>query len=770
MGDWQGYRTQADGRAVPVAAQIVALGRGRYKAIIRNRFDSREPVLAELEGTASGNTVSFSGSAASGLLHDTQWQASATPSRLHGSYSGRYQGRFELEHILRLSPTLGAAPPAGAIVLFDGTAASLQNWQHPGKNPQPRWLVRDGFMQVTPRSGSLVTRQKFGDFHLHIEFRTPFLPEKRGQARGNSGVYLQGRYEVQVLDSYGLEGRDNECGGIYKVGAPRVNMAAPPGQWQTYDITFRAPRFDSSGVKIANARATVLHNGVLIHDDIEIPAPTGGELDRNEHLPGPLMLQDHGDRVAWRSIWLVPLPYEAPLSAQDSLLVQHLHADDRAARLRAIRRLQEKRTFAAADSLLPLLADSSAAVRAQARQALSQLADHEHVPALIAALRATESEAERSAIAEVIATIELRHPIAEQRGEALQAVRHELAKEERSRYSLYLVDARLGELGVLPALKKGLDHYDSEVRIAALRALAAWPNAEPMPLMWQLLQQDSDSLQQTIAFSGFVRLTALAKHRKPWERAALLQRAQAHAHSDQQHEQILNALAGIGDTAALKLAEGYLSRPALRASAAAGIIAIAQKTRDTAPDETRSALNRLMAETKNDSLRRRAREHIRWIERFDDHLSRWQVSGPYTRPDADLFATAFAPEQNSDQAQWQAVPDSSSADRPWLVPLDRILGGEHRVAYLRTRFWSDEARPARLEAGSDDGVKIWLNGELVHANKVYRGVQPAEDKIPVQLRRGWNTVLMKVIQAGGGWGASLRVRSRSGDHLDGIRQ
>ena len=97
-------------------------------------------------------------------------------------------------------------------------------------------------MEVIRDTGSIVTKKKFSDFKLHLEFRTPFMPEKHGQARGNSGVYLQGRYEVQVLDSYGLEGLDNECGGIYKVGRPLVNMCAPPLQWQTYDITFRAPR------------------------------------------------------------------------------------------------------------------------------------------------------------------------------------------------------------------------------------------------------------------------------------------------------------------------------------------------------------------------------------------------------------------------------------------------------------------------------------------------------------------------------------------------
>ena len=128
------------------------------------------------------------------------------------------------------------------------------------------------------------------------------MPEARGQGRGNSGVYLQGRYEVQVLDSYGLEGKDNECGGIYKVGAPLVNMCAPPMQWQTYDITFHAPKSESAG-----ATVTVVHNGVTIHNDLIIPKPTGGALDSNVTEPGGIYLQDHGNPVQFRNIWLVEL-------------------------------------------------------------------------------------------------------------------------------------------------------------------------------------------------------------------------------------------------------------------------------------------------------------------------------------------------------------------------------------------------------------------------------------------------------------------------------
>ncbi len=171
---------------------------------------------------------------------------------------------------------------------------------------KPRWeIVKGGAMQVKPGSRSIYTRQSFWNYKLHLEFRSPFMPDFTGQSRGNSGVYNLCRYEVQVLDSYGLEGKDNECGGIYKIARPLVNMCAPPLQWQTYDIEFTAPKFNRKGKKISNARITVLHNGVKIHDNLELPFPTAGAYIPDESKPAGIFLQDHGDPVQYRNIWIV---------------------------------------------------------------------------------------------------------------------------------------------------------------------------------------------------------------------------------------------------------------------------------------------------------------------------------------------------------------------------------------------------------------------------------------------------------------------------------
>ena len=196
-----------------------------------------------------------------------------------------------MKKVERKSDTLGAKPPKGALVLFDGSSAEKFR---DGKLVDGKWLG----------ATNCESKKKLGDHHLHIEFRTPFMPKSSGQGRGNSGVYMQSRYELQVLDSFGLEGKNNECGGIYSISEPIVNMCLPPLAWQTYDIDFTAAKYDADGKKTKNARATIKHNGFVIHDDLELTHGTPG---RHGEGPGPdsLFLQNHSNPVVFRNIWVV---------------------------------------------------------------------------------------------------------------------------------------------------------------------------------------------------------------------------------------------------------------------------------------------------------------------------------------------------------------------------------------------------------------------------------------------------------------------------------
>ena len=266
----------------PFGAQVVARGHGDFEAVLyRGGLPGagwdRSPRIA-LEGEREDGRLDLTGGATLALENDS----------LVGT--GPDGEALALIKIERESPTLRQPPPPGARVVFDGS----------GTEDVDGTMNNQGLLLAGAES-----RRSFRDFKLHLEFRTPFTPDGDGQFRGNSGVYLQDRYEVQVLDSFGLPEKDNDCGGIYQVSPPAVNMSFPPLRWQTYDIDFTAARWDAEGNKTAPARVTVRHNGVVIQDDTEIPGPTGGGAGEAD-TPGPIHLQDHWDPVTYRNVWVLP--------------------------------------------------------------------------------------------------------------------------------------------------------------------------------------------------------------------------------------------------------------------------------------------------------------------------------------------------------------------------------------------------------------------------------------------------------------------------------
>lgn len=210
--------------------------------------------------------------------------------------------------IVTPGPAVDSPPPADAIVLFDGT--DLSNWTSSNPTKPTKWRVKDGAMMPTPRSGMIRSKQEFGSCQLHVEFATPENVKGDGQGRGNSGVFLMGQYEVQVLDSYGnTTYPDGQCGALYGRRIPLVNASRKPGEWQSFDIEFHRPIFEGEEV-VKRATFTVHHNGVLIHDNAVLSGGTGwhGGHSVTDYVPhadkGPLMLQDHGNPVRFRNVWI----------------------------------------------------------------------------------------------------------------------------------------------------------------------------------------------------------------------------------------------------------------------------------------------------------------------------------------------------------------------------------------------------------------------------------------------------------------------------------
>lgn len=301
-----------------MGAQVIALGKGTFQAVLYpgglpgDGWDGEHRVLMDGtlndDGTAAfvpteGDRKYLAGNPKEFAAVDKFPPAGHAPytgTVSKGVLSGKTDGEatFELKRVERKSPSIGAKPSKGAVVLFDGS--SKDAWQGGRVDEKTKLLNTDG--------KDIKTADKFMDYTMHLEFMLPYRPAARGQGRGNSGFYQVDHYEVQILDSFGLMGKNNECGGVYQKADSIVNGCLPPLQWQTYDIEFTNARADAEGQKTANARMTVKLNGIVIHDDLEVDGKTGGSRGEAEGTPGPIKLQGHGNPLQFRNVWIVPKP------------------------------------------------------------------------------------------------------------------------------------------------------------------------------------------------------------------------------------------------------------------------------------------------------------------------------------------------------------------------------------------------------------------------------------------------------------------------------
>jgi hypothetical protein len=311
------FKLQGEYSGDKLGAQVIALGGGQFQAVVLpgglpgDGWDGKSKIL--LAGRLEGDRAVFTpADGARKYLAQKPEEFSATrkfPPEGQKPWSGSAANgaltlktddgkELKLERTVRKSPTMGAAPPAGAIVLFDGK--NTDEWKGGRLDATTKLLNTDG--------NDIVTKRKFSNYTMHVEFMLPYRPDARGQGRGNSGFYQVDHYECQILDSFGLDGLNNECGGFYTKAAPKVNMCAPPLVWQTYDVEFTNAVQGPDGKKAKNAVATVKHNGVAIHESQEITGPTGGHRSEPEGTPGPIKLQGHGNPLQFRNVWIVEKP------------------------------------------------------------------------------------------------------------------------------------------------------------------------------------------------------------------------------------------------------------------------------------------------------------------------------------------------------------------------------------------------------------------------------------------------------------------------------
>jgi len=299
MGDYEGEYLAVGRDPRPAEAKAIAEGSGAYLVAIAT-LAGADPFWApriEIHGLLSPEGFRLEGDSGG-----NSWEGGIAKGELTARVQGHYGGTFSLRHLVRESPTAGLEPPPGATVLLsykEGIPPDASEWDKKTWVPLP-----DGSLLVG--EGDTRTKKEFGDVRLHLEFCIPYVPEGRGQDRGNSGVYFQERYEPQILDSFGLIPRAGDCGALYEIAVPPVNACLPPLSWQTYDITFRAPRFNAEGGQVEFPWMTVDPNGVRLHERQTLPHSTVGGAE-GFVAKGPFRLQDHGHEVRFRNIWVVEL-------------------------------------------------------------------------------------------------------------------------------------------------------------------------------------------------------------------------------------------------------------------------------------------------------------------------------------------------------------------------------------------------------------------------------------------------------------------------------
>lgn len=309
MGLYEGVYQADHHQTTKATAKVIAEGPSYYRVVVQAEpLAQGDPSIQfEVYGTLQGNAVHLFGRA-----NSQRWQGRISGDKLSAT-PGYYGMGLEVTKVARKSPNEGAPAPADAIALIPytpGKPTQTSAWNGGAWKP-----LEDGSLQCEPNKGSITTKETFGDARIHVEFWLPLMADSFGQGRANSGVIINNIYEVQVLDSFGLVPSAGDCGAIYDSTRPKVNASFPPEQWQTYDITFRAPRMKPDGSVAEKARITVDLNGVRIHNNVTIEGATAGHAPGKppaNAATGPLHLQDHGNRVRYRNVWLQKLTDAQP--------------------------------------------------------------------------------------------------------------------------------------------------------------------------------------------------------------------------------------------------------------------------------------------------------------------------------------------------------------------------------------------------------------------------------------------------------------------------
>ncbi len=448
----------------------------------------------------------------------------------------------------------------------------------------------------------------------------------------------------------------------------------------------------------------------------------------------------------------------------NSQIVKSMKTSGVEVRIKLIEILQDRDAAEAVDELLVAGSDSDADIRKAAFKALADLAGPEDQKALIKMLvnlkgNAGRAEAER-------ALISVSRDIDEAAG--AEPILAAMDSTTATKCSLLRVLGGIGNATGFAVVRQELKDSDPKVRDTAVRTLADWPDASAARTLLEVFQTTSNPTHRVVALRGCVRQLGLGTLRSA-DMLDICGELMKGSDKPQEKKMVLAALAKSGEPGAIEIVEPLLADNNVRAEAELAMLGVIRNMTGPTPDEAKAAAQILRNKSKNETVKKEAAAVIRLVDKFEDYIMAWQVCGPYSKPFADTFDTAFGPEEaGAEDVTWMPLPIRKTGNRPWMFDLRAAIGGQRKAGYARTWVHSDKSQAARLEFGTDDGNKAWLNGKLVHAKNAGGPAKPGQYKAPVTLQKGWNALLLKVTQDTGAWQFCLAIRKPNGGKLEGL--
>jgi HEAT repeat protein len=439
-------------------------------------------------------------------------------------------------------------------------------------------------------------------------------------------------------------------------------------------------------------------------------------------------------------------------------------------RAELIRALSARRCRAALPTFFQEAGQPDETVRVAALGALGELGTPDDAPALIRLLIGADGDTARSAAEDALVAVCNRIEAPEQRAAPVLAQLSDAPAAARP--ALITVLGRVGGAAALEKIRAARTSGDADQVDAAVRALAKWTTADVLDDLLDVAQHSENKTHRVLALEGYVRLLGLPSDREPQASAALYQAALSLAERPEEKKQILSGVSNVPHLDALRLAQQCLANEALRNEAESAVLSVARLVGPWHLDEAQAAVQAIMAQTTSDATRERGEKTLDALKKSQGCIVTWSVAGPYFAEGktwADLLDTVLPPESpGAADIGWRPLK-TTDVSRPWVFDLTPLDAGSDRCVYVRTGVWSERPQAASLQIGSDDAVRVWLNGRRVHEFRGIRGHEALQDKVAAQLDAGWNTLLLKVVQASGGWGFSCALRTPDGEPLDGLK-